>query len=72
MRAEGARWMGEHAKMLTLTEMAGKTKAVTASGTTDIRNDIIVYSFVEADSHESAPKRLLIVRTSRLRNPPSK
>jgi len=56
MRAEWGRWMGEHAKMFTLTEAAGKTKAVTASGIVDTKNDIMLYSFVEADSHEDAAK----------------
>jgi len=46
--------MGEHAKMLRLTEAGGKTKAVTASGITDTRNDIMLYSIVEAESHEAA------------------
>jgi hypothetical protein len=54
MRAEWGRWMGEHAKMVTLTEAAGKTKAVTPGGITDIRNDIMLYSIVEAESHEAA------------------
>lgn len=54
MRAEWGRWMAEHAKMITLTEAAGKTKAVTANGVTDTKNDIMLYSIVEADSHENA------------------
>jgi len=35
---------GEHAKLLTLTEAGGKTKAVTANGIADTRNDIMLYS----------------------------
>jgi hypothetical protein len=56
MRAEWGRWMGEHAKMITLTEAAGKTKAVTAAGIGDITNEIMLYSIVEAATHESAAK----------------
>jgi hypothetical protein len=56
MQGEWQRWMSEHAKMITLTEAAGKTKAVTSSGIADIKNDIMLYSIVEADSHESAAK----------------
>src|SRR5579872_6099935 len=56
MQGEWQRWMGEHAKMMTLTEAAGKTKAVTSAGIGDIKNDVMLYSIVEADSHESAAK----------------
>jgi hypothetical protein len=56
LKSEWDRWMGEHAKMLTLTEAGGKTKAVTASGITDTRNDIMLYSIVEAESHEAAAR----------------
>jgi hypothetical protein len=56
MRAEWGSWMGQHAKMIALTEAAGKTKAVTASGITDTRNDIILYSIIEAESHDAAAK----------------
>jgi hypothetical protein len=42
--------------MITLTEGAGKTKGVSASGIADIKNDIILYSIVQADSHETATK----------------
>jgi hypothetical protein len=56
MRADWGRWMGEHAEMITLTDAAGKTKAVTASGIIDTKNDIMLYSIVEADSHEDAAR----------------
>ncbi len=48
--------MDEHAKMITLTEAGGKTKRVTANGVFDTKNDIMLYSFVEAASHEAAAK----------------
>jgi hypothetical protein len=56
MRSDWQRWMGDNAKMIRLTEAAGKTKGVTASGIADTKNDIILYSIVEADSHETAAK----------------
>jgi hypothetical protein len=56
MQAEWRKWMGDHAKLITLTEAGGKTKRVTASGVSDTKNDIMLYSFVEAESHEAAAK----------------
>jgi len=56
LKAEWQKWMGEHAKMITLTEACGKTKRVTASGISDIKNDICLYSIIEAESHEAAAK----------------
>jgi hypothetical protein len=56
MKADWGRWMGEHAKMITLTEAAGRTKAVAAGGITDAKNDIMLYSIVEAESHDAAAK----------------
>jgi hypothetical protein len=56
MHAEWRKWMGDHAKMIVSTEVGGKTKRVTASGVSDTKNDIILYSFVEAASHEDAAK----------------
>jgi hypothetical protein len=54
MQVDWQRWMGEHARMITVTEAAGKTKAITSTGPADIKNDIMLYSIVEADSHETA------------------
>lgn len=56
MKAEWDRWMSEHARMVALTEAAGKTKAVTAGGITDTKNDVMLYSIVEAESHDAAAK----------------
>lgn len=56
MKAEWQKWMGDHAKMITLTEAGGKTKRITASGISDTKNDICLYSFIEAESHEAAAK----------------
>lgn len=54
MRGEWMRWMDAHAKMITRTEAAGKTKGITRAGITDIKNDIMLYAIVEAESHEAA------------------
>ena len=56
MREAWGKWMGEHTGMILSSEAGGKTKRVTASGISDTRNDIIMCSFVEAESHEAAAK----------------
>jgi len=56
MQSDWQRWMGDHAKMITLTEAAGKTKAVTSAGIGDIKNDVMLYSIVEAENHDIAAK----------------
>ena len=53
MRADWDAWMRQHAHALTTTEAAGRTRRVSASGTTDAKNDLMLYSFVEADSHDT-------------------
>jgi hypothetical protein len=54
MRGDWMRWMGEHAKMISLTEAAGKTKLVSSGSVSETRNDIMLYSVVEAETHEAA------------------
>ena len=56
MQSDWQRWMGDHAKMITLTEAAGKTKAVTSASVGDIKNDIMLYSIVEAENHDIAAR----------------
>ena len=56
MRAEWNRWMDEHADMIISTEAGGKTKQISSQGVSDIRNAIMLYAFVEAESHEAAAK----------------
>jgi hypothetical protein len=56
MRAEWDRWLSDHADMVKITEVGGKTKRVSSNGVSDTKNDIILYSFVEAESHEAAAK----------------
>jgi hypothetical protein len=54
MRGDWTKWMSDHAKMITDTGACGKTKRVSSSGASDTKNDIMLYSFVEAESHEAA------------------
>ncbi len=54
MRAEWNKWMSDHAEMITDTGAGGKTRRISSSGASDFRNDIMLYSFVEAESHEAA------------------
>jgi hypothetical protein len=56
MQTDWQRWMGEHAKMITVTEGAGKTKVVSSTGIGDFKNDIMLYSIVEADTQDIAAK----------------
>jgi hypothetical protein len=56
MRGEWQRWMTDHAKMITVTEAGGKTKVVTSAGIEDTKNDIMLYSIVEAENHDIAAK----------------
>ena len=50
-------WMGDHAAMLADKGAGvGRTKRVTAQGTADTRNDIMLYAIAEADSHEAAAR----------------
>jgi hypothetical protein len=48
--------VSNHAKLITDTGAGGKTKRVSSSGTSDTKNDIMLYSFVEAEPHEAAAK----------------
>lgn len=56
MRGEWNEWMHNHAKILADTAACGKTKRVSSSGTSDTKNDIHLYSVVEAESQEAAAK----------------
>jgi hypothetical protein len=42
--------------MITQSEAAGMTKRVSSDGVSDVKNDIMLYSVVEAESHEAAAK----------------
>lgn len=54
MRDEWQAWMAKHSKHISVTEAAGKTKLVTAQGVSDTKNEIMLYSVVEAESAEVA------------------
>lgn len=55
MKGEWEAWMSEHRDALAgVTAGIGKTKRVTSQGTVDTKNDIMLYSVVEASSHEAA------------------
>ena len=56
MRADWMQWMNDHGSMVLSTEAGGATKRVTPRGVADARNEIMLYAFVEADSHEAAAK----------------
>ena len=50
-------WMMKHkAELVDGGAPVGKTKQVTRTGTTDIKNDIGGYSIVQAESHDAATK----------------
>lgn len=54
MQEEWNAWMGAHANVLSDTTGVGKPKRVTSNGVEDSRNDIMMFSFVEAESLEAA------------------
>lgn len=49
-------WMSNHTGQIKESAGAGKTKRVTATGVADVANDVMLYSMVEAESHEAAAK----------------
>ena len=54
MQSEWNAWMSAHASAITETAGVGKPKRVTGAGIEDARNDLMMYSFVEAESLEAA------------------
>ncbi len=54
MQSEWNVWLAKHEKFITETAGVGKPKRVTSAGIEDGRNDLMMYSFVEAESHEEA------------------
>lgn len=54
MKSEWDEWMRQHGKMIKETAGAGKTKRVAKDGIVDAKNDIMLFSIVEAESHEAA------------------
>jgi len=57
MQREWKRWTSEQTKMFAdMGAGVGKTKRVGAQGTSDTKNDIMLYAIVKAESHEAATK----------------
>ena len=57
MQGDWGKWMSAHAKVFVDKGAGvGKTKHVTGQGMSDVRNDIMLYSIVEAESHDAAAK----------------
>lgn len=54
MQTEWNTWMVAHTEVIRETAGVGKPKRVTANGVEDARNDIMMYSFIEAESLETA------------------
>jgi len=54
MQSEWNAWMAGHKDSITETAGVGKPKRVTSSGVEDARNDLMMYSFIEAESLEAA------------------
>ena len=53
MMLDWQQWSADHAAMIVSTEVGGKTKNVLAGGVSDTRNDIVLYSIVQGESHEA-------------------
>ncbi|MDD5084307.1 MAG: hypothetical protein PHT88_05275 [Candidatus Moranbacteria bacterium] len=56
MKTEWNAWMRERTASVKETAGAGKTKRVTKEGISDAKNDIMMFSMVEAESSEDAAK----------------
>lgn len=56
MQEEWSAWMKEHGSAMKETAGAGKTKRVSKDGITDIKNDVMLFSMVEAESPEEVAK----------------
>ena len=53
MRADWNAWMAAHADAVLNTIALGKTKRVSASGVQDVTNDMMLSSYVQAESLEA-------------------
>ncbi|MDB5265028.1 MAG: hypothetical protein JWN64_599 [Parcubacteria group bacterium] len=54
MQSDWNTWMADHKDVVTETAGVGKPKRITSTGVEDARNDLMMYSFVEAESIEAA------------------
>jgi hypothetical protein len=58
MQHEWQQWATSHQEFVRDTAGAGKTIKITADGVSDSRNDIMLYSIIEADSYEAVTAML--------------
>lgn len=56
MMEEWNAWTEAHKDFIKESAGTGKPKKVSANGVEDSRNDLMLYSIVEAESHEAAAK----------------
>jgi len=54
MESDWNTWMNAHKDSVTESAGVGKPKRITSAGVEDARNDLMMYSFVEAESLEAA------------------
>lgn len=54
MQSEWNEWLAQHKDVVLETAGVGKPKRITVDGIADARNDIMMYSFIEAESLEEA------------------
>lgn len=55
MREEWVTWIEQHkGAIVEMPAGAGKTKRVTKDGTSDVKNEVMMYGVVQAESHEAA------------------
>jgi hypothetical protein len=58
MKAAWDEWMQSHRNILTgPTAGAGKTKQISAEAVSDVKNDIMMFSIVEAASHDDVAEQ---------------
>lgn len=53
MKTEWDAWMAAHKDTVLNTIALGKTKRVSASEVMDVKNDMMISSFVQGESHEA-------------------
>lgn len=56
MMQQWQKWSADHSEMILSTEVGGKTKNVLASAVTDTRNDIVLFSMVQGESHDAVAR----------------
>ena len=59
MMDEWAKWCADRAEMILSTEVGGQTQRATAGSVVNMKNDIVVFSFVQGASHEAVMQEFL-------------